>query len=203
DPVGRRVPRWASESRALAAARVGLDPLGLVQLSVQLHRSARGIRARRLHAGRVAGRLADRRPSLRGPDGAASLRGVRGRTPVGAAPPADRLTPVVDSQPAPRGKGPRVWLDLDQAELDAAYDQTVWASNREQVVRRFAAQSEAVRARLGAPRRFAYGPTAVEGLDLYATTRANAPINVLIHGGAWRAGLAKNYAFAAELFRRP
>jgi len=27
-----------------------------------------------------------------------------------------------------------VWLDLDQAELDAAYDQTVWAANREQVV---------------------------------------------------------------------
>ena len=95
-----------------------------------------------------------------------------------------------------------MWLDLDQAELDAAYDQTVWAANREQVVRRFASQSEAVRARLGAPRRFAYGATPVEGLDLYATTRANAPINVFIHGGAWRAGLAKNYAFPAELFVR-
>src|SRR5262249_48266220 len=166
------------------------------------HRPARGIRARRLHAGRVAGRPADRRPSLRGSDGAASLRGVRGRTPVGAAPPADRLTAVVDSQTARGVKGPRVWLHLDQAELDAAYDQTVWAANREQVVRRFAAQSDAARARLGAPRRFAYGPAAVEGLDLYATTRPNAPINVLIHGGAWRAGLAKNYAFAAELFVR-
>ena len=96
----------------------------------------------------------------------------------------------------------RVWLDLDQAELDAAYDQTVWAANREQVVRRFAAQSDAARARLGAPRRFAYGPAPIEGLDLYATPRADAPINVLIHGGAWRAGLAKNYAFAAEMFVR-
>src|SRR5262249_49821441 len=96
--------------------------------------------------------------------------------------------------------GPRVWLDLDQAELDAAYDQTVWAPNREQVIRRFAAHSDAARARLGAPRRFAYGPTPVEGLDLYATTRANAPINVFIHGGARRAG--KTYAFPAELFVR-
>jgi len=95
-----------------------------------------------------------------------------------------------------------VWLDLDQAELDAAYDQTVWAANREQVVRRFAAQSDAARTRLGAPRRFAYGAAPIEGLDLYATMRANASINVLIHGGAWRAGLAKNYAFAAELFVR-
>src|SRR5436190_17522163 len=87
--------------------------------------------------------------------------------------------------PAPRVKGPRVWLDLDQAELDAAYDQTVWAPNREQVIRRFATHSDAARARLGAPRRFAYGTTPVEGLDLYATPRADAPINVFVHGGAW------------------
>jgi arylformamidase len=106
------------------------------------------------------------------------------------------------AQPASRIKGPRVWLDLDQAGLDAAYDQTVWAPNREQVLRRCATHSDAARARLGAPRRFAYGATPVEGLDLYATSRADAPINVLIHGGAWRAGLAKNYAFAAELFVR-
>ena len=106
------------------------------------------------------------------------------------------------AQPGPRAKGPRVWLDLDQAELDAAYDQTVWAANREQLVRRYATQSDAARARLGAPQRFAYGVTAVEGLDVYATKRANAPINVFIHGGAWRAGFAKNYAFAAELFVR-
>ncbi len=126
---------------------------------------------------------------------------------MGSAPPAGRLSQVSGSlpgsaQPAARVKGPRVWLDLDQVELDLAYDQTAWASNREQVVRRFATQSDAARARLGAPRRFAYGSTPVESLDLYATTRANAPINVLLHGGAWRAGLAKNYAFAAELFVR-
>jgi arylformamidase len=119
-----------------------------------------------------------------------ALGGAAFAQPPGASPPGSRV------------KGPRVWLDLDQAELDAAYDQAVWAPNREQVVRRYATQSEAARARLGAPRRFAYGPTPVEGLDLYATTRADAPINVFIHGGAWRAGLAKNYAFAAELFVR-
>ena len=106
------------------------------------------------------------------------------------------------AQPGPRLKGPRVWLDLDQAELDAAYDQNVWAANRDQIVRRFAAQSDVARARLGEPRRFAYGAGPIEGLDLYATPRADAPISVLIHGGAWRAGLARNYAFAAELFVR-
>jgi arylformamidase len=118
---------------------------------------------------------------------------------LGGAAFAQQPDPAV---PGPRAKGPRVWLDLDQAELDAAYDQTVWAPNREQVVGRFTTQSDAARARLGAPRRFAYGPTPIEGLDLYATPRANAPINVFIHGGAWRAGLARNYAFPAELFVR-
>ena len=106
------------------------------------------------------------------------------------------------AQPATRAKGPRVWLDLDQAELDAAYDQSAWAPNREQLLRRHAAQSDAVRARLGAPLRYAYGPTPVEGLDIYVTRTVGAPINVLIHGGAWRAGLARNYAYMAEVFVR-
>lgn len=95
---------------------------------------------------------------------------------------------------------PRVWLDMDQAALDAAYDQAAYAPNREQVLARNATNSEAVRARLGPPRRFAYGPTAIEGLDVYATSRPQAPIHVFVHGGAWRAGLAKNYASPAELF---
>jgi arylformamidase len=104
--------------------------------------------------------------------------------------------------PAERVKGPRVWLDLDQDELDAAYDQSAYAPNREQVLARNATNSDGVRARLGAPRRYAYGPTPIEGLDVYVTSRVNAPINVFIHGGAWRAGVAKNYASPAEMFVR-
>ena len=108
-------------------------------------------------------------------------------------------------QPTPssaeaRVKGPCVWLDMDQNELDDAYDQSVYAPNIRQVTGRFATNSDLTRARLGPPRRFAYGPSAIEGLDVYASTQTNAPINIFIHGGAWRGGLAKNYAFPAELF---
>ncbi|HZF19868.1 MAG TPA: alpha/beta hydrolase [Burkholderiales bacterium] len=108
--------------------------------------------------------------------------------------------PALAQQPAPRAKGPRVWLDLDQAELDDAYDQSVYAPNQKQVTGRYVTNSDAVRARLGEPRRFAYGPTPVEGLDVWTTKRPDAPINVFVHGGAWRVGTAAAYAFPAELF---
>ena len=112
--------------------------------------------------------------------------------------------PLLAQQPpamaVERVKGPPVWLDMDQAELDAAYDQIKYAPNLPQITKRYATNSEAARSRLGAPRRFTYGPTAIEGLDVYATKRPNAPINVFIHGGAWRVGLAKDYAFPAEVF---
>jgi arylformamidase len=100
----------------------------------------------------------------------------------------------------PREKGPRVWLDMDQKELDDAYDQAVYAPNIGQVLKRCARNSELVRERLGAPKRFAYGPSAIEGLDVFTTKVPNAPVNVFIHGGAWRTGLAKNYHYPAEMF---
>ena len=52
----------------------------------------------------------------------------------------------------------------------------------------------------GAPKRFSYGSTPIEGFDLYATTKPNAPVQVFVHGGAWRAGLARDYATPAEMF---
>jgi arylformamidase len=103
---------------------------------------------------------------------------------------------------ASRAKGPLVWLDMDQKELDDAYNQSVYAPNRQQVLARYAANSETSRQRFGPPQRFAYGPTPIEALDVHMTNRANAPINVFVHGGAWNSGFAKDYAFPAELFAR-
>ena len=102
--------------------------------------------------------------------------------------------------PPPHEKGPRVFLDYDQIELDAAYDQTVYAPLEGQILQRLASLSAAAQARLGAPQRETYGPSEIEKLDIYRTSRANAPIFVFIHGGAWRGGTAKAYAYAAEMF---
>lgn len=105
------------------------------------------------------------------------------------------------NEPAKKSaKGPLVWLDLDQRELDDAYDQLIYAPNRDQVVGRWRSNSDIARARLGAPRRLKYGAPDIEGADLYATKAPNAPVNIFIHGGAWRGQLAAYYGFAAELF---
>ena len=103
--------------------------------------------------------------------------------------------------PPPHAAGPRVFLDYDQAELDAAYDQSFYAPLQEQILKRLAARSEDTRVRF-APQRAAYGPSEIEGLDIYRTDRPNAPVFVFIHGGAWLRGAAKEYAYPAEVFVR-
>ena len=101
---------------------------------------------------------------------------------------------------APQAKGPIVFLDYDKDEIDAAYTQALWAPNQAEVARRNAQKSAAALARLGPPRRLAYGPTAIEKIDVYTTRQPNAPMNVFIHGGAWRAGRSADAAYLSETF---
>jgi arylformamidase len=101
---------------------------------------------------------------------------------------------------AAREKGPIVWLDMDQQALDDAYDQAVYAPNRDQLGKRRLAASAAALTRLGRPERFAYGPTPIEGLDVYRTKKANAPVVIFVHGGAWRNGAAPEFTYLAEPF---
>jgi len=102
--------------------------------------------------------------------------------------------------PPPHEKGPRVWMEMDQIELDAAYDQSAYAPLIGQIRKRLASSSETTRARLGEPKRLAYGPTPIEALDLYLARTPNAPIFVFIHGGRWLRGNAKDNGYAADLF---
>lgn len=125
------------------------------------------------------------------------------RTVLGAAA-AVAATPVLAEEcrigPPPHNKGPLVWMDMDQVEVDAAYDQAIYAPLADQIRKRYTSMSEAVRVSLGQPQRVAYGPTDIEKLDIYRTKRPNAPIFVFVHGGAWLAGTAEGNAFPAELF---
>jgi arylformamidase len=97
-----------------------------------------------------------------------------------------------------RPKGPLVFLDMDQQALDDAYDQEIWAPNRALIVERRKAASERARAILGMPKRVAYGPGEHEGLDIFNCGIKGAPVNVFVHGGAWRRNVAADYAVQAE-----
>ena len=104
--------------------------------------------------------------------------------------------------PAPRDPsrplGPPVFLDMDQQALDDAYDQEVYAPNRDLIVKRRHAASARARAVLGIPKRVAYGPSEIERLDIFGCGVAGAPVNVFVHGGAWRRNQAADYALLAE-----
>jgi hypothetical protein len=74
-------------------------------------------------------------------------------------------------------KGPKVWLDMDQKELDDSYDQSKYAPNFVQVMKRYASNSVVMRSRVGEPKRASYGTTPIERLEIYSPKQANAPIH--------------------------
>ena len=108
------------------------------------------------------------------------------------------LTAIDFAPAAPRTKGPLVWLDMDQTELDNAYDQAVYAPNQPQVHARIAAANARAKLRLGAAKRFQYGASEIESVDVYTCKDANAPVNIYVHGGAWRNGRSADFASMAE-----
>ena len=100
---------------------------------------------------------------------------------------------------------PKVYLDYTQAELDAAYDQRVWAPNREEIVAWYASESAKVRAQLELRRSVPYGPGEDETLDLFPAKVGSestllAPIHVHVHGGRWTLFTKDEESFIAPVF---
>ena len=101
----------------------------------------------------------------------------------------------------------KVYLDYTQAELDAAYDQKVWAPNREELVAWYGEESARVRARLAHRRSVPYGPHEDETLDIFpAKAKVGSestflpPIHVHIHGGRWTLFSKDEESFIAPVF---
>jgi arylformamidase len=97
-------------------------------------------------------------------------------------------------------KGPPVWLDLDQHELDAAYRQEVYQPLLDEINSRISSLSFDLRLRRGYPERATYGGHRDEGMDIYRATAERAPVFIFIHGGTWRFGNAGDSGFEAEMF---
>src|SRR5262249_46704601 len=131
------------------------------------------------------------------------MKQISRRAMLGTA--ATMVTTAAFAEECPVGppqhhKGPLVFMDYDQVELDASYDQVYYEPLIARVSQRLDSNSDATRARIGAPQRAAHGPTEIEKLDIYRTSRPNAPVFVFIHGGSWRVGSAKQYGYPAEMF---
>lgn len=67
------------------------------------------------------------------------------------------------------------------------------------IIARYALLSDKARDALGEPTRIRYGSGTDGSFDLYRADRVQAPIVIFVHGGAWRDGAARDYAFPAEM----
>ena len=92
----------------------------------------------------------------------------------------------------PPGASAKVYLDYTQAELDAAYDQRVWAPNREEIVAWYGdGERQGARApgtppqravRQGRRRNPRHFPRKAK---VGSESTSLAPIHVHVHGGRW------------------
>jgi arylformamidase len=96
-------------------------------------------------------------------------------------------------------EAPVIFLDYDEAGLDAAYDQTAWADNIDDVVARILARDAEAKSALDAPVRYSFGSSEIEGLDWYSPGGDGGPVHVHFYGGAWRSGESVGNAYIADL----
>lgn len=111
--------------------------------------------------------------------------------------------PKVPAMPAEAAR--KVYLDYTQAELDAAYDQRVYAPNREEIVAWYGAEGARVRERLEMRRSVPYGNGEDETLDIFpaksgSESHSGAPIHIHIHGGRWTLFTKDEESFLAPTF---
>jgi len=90
-----------------------------------------------------------------------------------------------------------VFLDYSQEQLDKAYDQSFWAPQMAELEAHDGTASAAVR-RTMPPRTEHYGPSDVEGIDIFAPADARGvPVLVFIHGGAWTRNTKEDASYPA------
>ena len=90
-----------------------------------------------------------------------------------------------------------VFLHYTKAELDRNFDQRGWIANAEAIIARHIERSRRTRDNLTFVPNLRYGDHPDEVLDYFPATRNGAPIQVFVHGGAW-----KNSARTITAFRR-
>ena len=93
-----------------------------------------------------------------------------------------------------------VFLHYTKAELDRNFDQRGWIANAEAIIARHIERSRRTRDNLTFVPNLRYGDHPDEVLDYFPATRNGAPIQVFVHGGAWKNFGKNDYSFPAEGF---
>ena len=79
-----------------------------------------------------------------------------------------------------------VYRGYDQTALDAQYNNQLAAPLFRDHIRRYRELTGLAKSALACTENIAYGEGAQERLDIYRPARSGAPVQVFIHGGAWR-----------------
>src|SRR3954447_7987796 len=91
---------------------------------------------------------------------------------------------------------------LDPAWLDVQYNNRARIPDHQQLFDRWSRDSAIARDRSSRRLDVAYGPGPAETLDVFPSTRADAPVLFFIHGGYWRALDKRDVSFIGPSFTR-
>jgi len=92
----------------------------------------------------------------------------------------------------------KVFLHYTQDELNRNFDQRTWVSNALEVIGRYPVLSAATRKRFPYET-VEYGTAKDENLDFFPG-RDGGPVQVFVHGGAWKNFSKDDYSFVAEAY---
>ena len=90
------------------------------------------------------------------------------------------------------------WLAMDQAALDAAYDNFGAVADAQAHLDSWAALGARMRAMPGATLDLAYGPRPRNRIDHFACGAAEAPLLAFVHGGYWQRNAKEPFACMAQ-----
>jgi arylformamidase len=93
-----------------------------------------------------------------------------------------------------------IFLDYDQAGLEAQYNLRAAVPNAVECIAECARRSGVVRATRAHILDVPYGPSHGERMNIFAAPKAGAPILVFIHGGYWQRLDKNDFDFVAEPF---
>jgi arylformamidase len=97
--------------------------------------------------------------------------------------------------------GAAIYLGYDRKELDAQYNNRARFPNFVAHFDAWRSWSAATRAALPGAIDIAFGPAAVEKLDIFPAAAPSAPLYVFIHGGYWYSLDKSDYSYVAEGMR--